>query len=192
MFLFAHLGIGNQLVRPWTKNLTGKYFRRAVLVGTLLPDLIDKPIYYSVYYLSSLNIPIGPFGFITQTRTFGHTAIFLFALALLAFYRQSKLLAALALGTATHLVLDSWSDSFLHHHWMGGQTVLLWPFLGWQFPPDPYGGLTAHLSLVKRPVILYGEIIGIGLLAWDYWKRRHPELLQRKKLKRRKIIIPLD
>ena len=42
MFIFGHLGIGSKMVYPWRKQIT----RGALLVGTVLPDLIDKPLYY--------------------------------------------------------------------------------------------------------------------------------------------------
>jgi hypothetical protein len=51
MLPLAHLGIGSNLVRPWWKKLD----LRALLFGTLLPDLIDKPLYHVPALLTGLH-----------------------------------------------------------------------------------------------------------------------------------------
>ena len=44
MFVFGHLGIGYKLASPWSRRLS----KRLILLGTVLPDLIDKPVYYGL------------------------------------------------------------------------------------------------------------------------------------------------
>ena len=100
MLPLAHMGIGSKLVNTWSKELP----RWALLAGTLLPDVIDKPLYYILFAITRLNG--GHLGLINNSRTVGHTAMFLLALTLLAVTRRSRVLAALALGVATHLMLD--------------------------------------------------------------------------------------
>jgi membrane-bound metal-dependent hydrolase YbcI (DUF457 family) len=166
MFLFGHLGIGSKIISPLTRGLS----RKAVLIGTILPDLIDKPLYYG---LSAITKKQGSdLGIISGTRTFGHTALFLLLLTLISIARKSKLFAALALGTASHLLLDSWLTLFgpkIHHDHF--QIVLLWPWKGWNFPVIPYHGLGEHLSIISRPDLYWPELIGLAILLWDYWKQ---------------------
>src|SRR4051812_43545813 len=104
MFVFGHLGIGSKLATPWAQGLP----RRWLLVGTLLPDLIDKPLYYGLSFATGKSGT--DLGLISGTRTFGHTALFLVLLALGSIIRRSRILAALALGTATHLLIDNFGD----------------------------------------------------------------------------------
>src|SRR4051812_48147673 len=107
MFVFGHLGIGSKMISPWTKNLS----RPMVLLGTLLPDLIDKPLYYLkvlFFGIESTTLPL-----ISGSRTFAHTALFLIALSIVGIVRRSRTLAAICLGVGTHFILDGWSDHFL-------------------------------------------------------------------------------
>ncbi|MBI5201898.1 MAG: metal-dependent hydrolase, partial [Elusimicrobia bacterium] len=41
MIFFGHLGLGDALAAPVRRGLP----RRWVLLGTVLPDLLDKPLY---------------------------------------------------------------------------------------------------------------------------------------------------
>src|SRR5580704_10954240 len=97
MFVFGHIGIGRTLAGPWRRRLPAFPF----IVGALLPDLIDKPLYYSRIW-----------EFVSCTRTFGHTGLLLALIGAVAYLTRSRGLAALALGVATHLVLDCVLDVF--------------------------------------------------------------------------------
>src|SRR6185312_7307809 len=101
MFVLAHLGIGLELARPWRRRLPVK----PLLLGTLLPDLIDKPLYYGLAWATGRRGYA--IGLISGTRTFGHTVLFAAAIAAYAAARRSKAAAAVALGCATHLILDA-------------------------------------------------------------------------------------
>jgi len=167
MFVFAHTGIGSTLVRPWRKKLP----RGMLLLGTLLPDLIDKSLYYGVTFLHRFDP--GGLALVSGTRTFGHTALFLLILSWIAVIRGSRSLAALALGVATHLLLDGFADTFGPDvPGDGTASALLWPLTGWSFPWSPYGSLSEHLSAFAAPFFLWAEAIGIALLALDFAESR--------------------
>jgi hypothetical protein len=173
MFLFGHLGIGSKIVSPLTRGLP----RSAVLWGAILPDLIDKPLYYGLSFLTGKRGEA--LGMISSTRTFAHTGLFLLLLTLIAIFKRSRVFAALALGVASHLVLDSWTGLVLFRDQPKlFHRVVLWPFFGTQFPVIPYQNLSEHLSILAQPVLIWAEIIGAAILAWDYWKKRRFRLSQ--------------
>lgn len=164
MWIFGHLGIGSKLAAPLSRKLPYGW----LLLGTILPDLIDKPLFY---LLGS------KFELISCTRTLGHTAIFTFGLALLASLRKSKLLAAITLGVASHLVLDGFQDYWIHrvlHHEGESSLILaaLFPFYEPRFGMMPYDSLLDHLKSGNRPIVLTAEGIGLLFLGWDWWKKK--------------------
>src|ERR1700733_5728748 len=101
MIFFGHLGIGLKTAQPFRRDLPLK----PLLLGTLLPDLIDKTLYYGLSFATGRRG--AELRLISGTRTFGHTILFTLALGAIAARRRSKTLAALALGSATHLFLDA-------------------------------------------------------------------------------------
>jgi hypothetical protein len=184
MFVFGHLGIGSKIVSPWSKGLS----YRLVLLGALLPDLVDKSLYYGLSAATGKHA--AELGLICGTRTFAHTAIVLIALALLVFANRSKALAAIALGWASHLLLDNLQDLFLHQtHSLtflsdSTQSPLLWPFSGSSFPVMPFQDFHQHMGSVVHPFLIAAEIVGFLLLAWDGWKNRHQsEIIDRGSLR---------
>jgi len=169
MFIFGHMGIGSKIVSPWTLDLP----KRWLLIGTILPDLIDKPLYYGLVVATGKHAL--DLGLVSGTRSFGHTAILGVTLTLLAFFLRSRPLAALALGNATHLLLDSVAEA-----WMGGVhpeagilLAILFPFLGWKFPVYPFHSAGEHLQSILHPRLLLSEAAGLSLLGWDFWKSKH-------------------
>ena len=167
MFLLGHLGIGLKTASPFHRDLPLK----PLLLGTLLPDLIDKPLYYGLAWATGRR---GfELGLISGTRTFGHTLLFTISLAALASARRSKMIAALALGSATHLLLDVVSDVFTRTTDYSLK-ILAWPLLGWRFPGYMYEGLGEHLGHFRQPFFLYAELIGAIILIaeWRDARRR--------------------
>jgi hypothetical protein len=168
VFVLGHLGIGAWLARPWTRG--GQL--RLVLLGALLPDLIDKPLYYGLSWATGLQG--AALGLISSTRTFGHTA--LFALAVLgALWSRGG--AAIALGMATHLVLDLGGDAVAllvpsAPPRAGPPTLaaVLWPLLGLQFPVSPFKGVGEHLLAAGNAYNVAGEAVG-ALLLFRLWRR---------------------
>ena len=107
---------------------------RLLLVGALLPDLIDTPVGLVFY---------DDFG---GVRLFSHTILFasfvmLAVVVLTRRGRPRKRWMPLAIGILTHLVLDAmWADP----------ESLWWPFLGTDFATSGFGSagalVTATLS----------------------------------------------
>ena len=163
MFLLGHLGFGLRTARPFRRGLPLK----PLLLGTLLPDLIDKPLYYGLSLATDRRGVA--LGLISGTRTFGHTLLFTASLAGLAAARRSKLFAALALGAATHLFLDVVSDAFTRRADFSLR-VLVWPLMGWRFPGSLYSNLGEHLGQFHEPFFFYAELAG-GLLLLAEWRK---------------------
>jgi hypothetical protein len=165
MFPLGHLGIGLKTAQPFKRGLPLK----PLLLGTLLPDLIDKPLYHGLALATGRQG--AELGIVAGTRSFGHTLLFTAALWALARARRSKALAALALGASTHLLLDLVTDAFIVPAFFKGgaadtSRILAWPLLGWQFPFTTRG-LFDHLGHVFNPFILSAEILGALILLWE-------------------------
>lgn len=162
MFVLGHLGLGKAVaLRPY-RHFTRRD-RRIFLAGALLPDLLDKPLYYGAAWWTGRQG--GAIGLISGTHTFGHTGLFLLTLTGIAVITRSSAARALALGVATHYLLDVIGLSLDHH-------TILWPLCGWRFPFYPFSGLGQHLSTILRPVTLAGEVLGAAVLWWDHRRRR--------------------
>ena len=172
MFALGHLGLGKAVATPIYRRFTsgGKW---AFLVGTLLPDLIDKPLYYGMSWWTGKQGE--QLGLISGTHTIGHTGVLLLAIFGATLVTKIPVARALALGVATHLLLDLVGLSLDHR-------TLLWPLFGWRFPFYPFSGVGQHLGTILRPVTLAGEILGAAFLFWGYWLGRRPRASQRSPL----------
>ncbi len=136
-----------------------------LVAGTLLPDLIDKPLYYA--HLST---------FISCTRTFGHTGLFLIGTILAAWFARSRVLAAIAVGVATHLVIDCVMDAVAGGPFRESSAIVaaVWPLLGTSFARYDTA-MFDHLRRLISPAILLTEAIGLILiLAMAAADRRRP------------------
>jgi len=159
MFALGHLGLGKTIAaRPYRRF--SRREKRAFFLGTLLPDLIDKPLFYLPFWITGRRGEI-----LSGTHLFAHTGLFLLALTAAALLTRSPPLRALAIGVATHFVLDCVGLSM-------GLGTLLWPLLGWNFPSFPFKNLGHHLATILNPVTLAGELAGGAILWWDYHKAR--------------------
>ena len=162
MFALGHLGIGKKLAaRPYRRFSAVE--KRAFFLGALLPDLIDKPLFYIPFWLTGRRGEAA--GILSGTHLFAHTAVFLLALAVAAPLTRSPSLRAIAIGVATHFVLDVVGLSM-------GIGTLLWPAFGWRFPTYPFRNLGQHLTTILNPITLAGELLGAAILLWDYWRAR--------------------
>jgi len=166
MFVLGHLGIGKRLASRAYRGFS-RAARRAFFVGALLPDLIDKPLYYGWSWLTGKHGADA--GLISGTHLFGHTGLFLLVVTATAVVTGSRPLRALAIGVVTHLVLDFVGLSM-------DLRTLLWPALGWQFPSYPFASVTEHLGTMFRPVTFAGEALGAAILWWDYRAARSASL----------------
>ena len=110
------------VTRSRARSNTAQHLRidyRFILLGSLLPDFIDKPLALWIL-LEVVN---------QSSRNFGHTFIFsigllAIGLVLLELIRSNRPLL-LSLASLGHLLLDAMWHS---------PSVLLWPFSGWSFP----------------------------------------------------------
>ena len=124
---------------------------RLLLLGSMLPDIIDKPL--GVWLLRDT---------LSNGRVFGHTLLFALLLVATGTYlysrQRSRGLLCLSLGCVAHLCLDEM--------WLN-PTTLLWPLYGWSFEKID----TSHwvekvlISLGTEPGVYIPEIIGGLLLA---------------------------
>lgn len=173
MLPLGHMGIGLQLVRPLTADLSKKW----VLVGALLPDLIDKPLYYGLTYFP-------PFDFLQEgvvqgTRTFGHTGLVLFLLTVYAVSKGSSRMIALSLGVASHLFLDVMGDSLELFDQSATVKAILFPFLGLKFNALRPISMGSHLEgSVRTSYVAISEVIGVLLLGYEYLRTRTKPLIK--------------
>lgn len=171
MIFFGHLGIGKTLANPFARQLPARW----LLLGTIFPDLIDKPLYYGLMFWSGKSG--AELGIICGTRTFGHTALLLLLIGVISLFRRSAIAAALAFGVATHLLLDGLTDHYVYISGIADPTfvtALLWPFVApHHFPVIPHTDVGEHLASWKNPFLWISELIGASLLGWDFWKQRH-------------------
>lgn len=152
MFVLGHIGIG----RTMLGRARWKIPAAAFVLGALLPDIIDKPLYYA--HVAR---------YVSGTRTFAHTGLFLCALAAIARLRRSRLWGAVTIGVATHLLLDGFVD-MLKPDPSSAWIAFTWPFLHAQFALSPFHSPLEQLHEVGIPVILISEIVGGLLLVREY------------------------
>jgi hypothetical protein len=173
MFILGHTGIGSTLAAPFTK--TEARWSPWLLAGTILPDLIDKPLYYGLVWITGRRG--AALGLISSTRTVGHTALLLLAVLLVGWLGRHRGLVAVALGMATHLLLDAGGEFWRPQISLRGTPeypstlcAIFYPLLGWRFPVMPFQDLAGHVGSLRSPYVIVGELIG-GLLLWRRWRR---------------------
>jgi hypothetical protein len=151
VFILAHIGIGRTIARPWSRRLPVIAF----VVGALLPDAIDKPLFY---------LHLSPY--ITATRTVAHSGLFLVIVLAIALLRRSRAWLAVVVGMATHLALDCLMDSIsTEPH--SAIVALGWPFLTRQFVNYPFRSPVEHLEHLWNIHVLVTELIGLVLIVWE-------------------------
>jgi LexA-binding, inner membrane-associated putative hydrolase len=162
VFALGHLGVGKAIAaRPYRRFSTVE--KRAFFLGALLPDLIDKPLFYIPFWLTGGRSAAARI--LSGTHLWAHTCLFLLVLVAAARITRSLPLRAVAIGVATHLALDCVVLSM-------GLGTLLWPLLGWHFPAYPFKHFGQHLATILNPITLAGELLGAAVLLWDWRKAR--------------------
>ena len=142
---------------PSPRSRSARSFRRAS------PRFIDKPLFYIPFWLTGRRGAAA--GILSGTHLFAHTGLFLLALVVAARLTRFPAARAVAIGVATHFVLDLVGLSM-------GLGTLLWPLFGWHFPAFPFRNLGMHLRTILNPITLAGELLGAAILLWDYRKAR--------------------
>lgn len=165
MLLFGHPGItlGVATVLAHAVNIRGRKTSmftslsryadiRLLLVGSLLPDIIDKPVGH-YFFRDTFN----------NGRIFSHTLLFLILISAVGFYlyrrHRQVWMFTLAAGTFMHLVLDEM--------WITPAT-LFWPVLGFTFEKAEINNWLSNIfrELFSSPVVYIPEAIGLAILLW--------------------------
>lgn len=126
---------------------------RLVLLGSMLPDIIDKPL--GTWLLVDT---------LSNGRIYAHTLLLSLVLAALGIYlglaRRGSGWLWLAIGSMVHLALDQM--------WRSPGT-LFWPLYGLKFPAVDTNGWVERvfLNMLREPSVYVPEIIGaLVLLAF--------------------------
>ncbi len=125
---------------------------RLLLLGSLLPDIIDKPV--GQYFLADT---------FSNGRIFSHTLLLwlLVTMAAVWLYRARRRTAgfALSFGVGLHLILDEM--------WLYPKT-LFWPTLGLSFDEVDLAGWLSGMweALLSRPDVYVPELLGALILLW--------------------------
>ena len=164
MLFFGHIGIPLATARISHKKIyksaTAKFIEsldyRILIIGALLPDLIDKPL--SLY----LGKAIG------TTQSFGHTLIFAVILLFAGLFLYQKcgkrLFLTLAIGILFHQVLDLVTMNYKN---------FFWPLYGFKFIQSKQfeTSLTQKLiNHISSPYYLIGEIVGLIITTYYFVK----------------------
>ncbi len=139
----------------WFTSLGNRIDIRLLLIGSLLPDIIDKPVGQLLFRETFSN-----------SRIFSHSLLFLIVIALAGFFvyriRGKIWLTVLSFGTFTHLVFDQmWLE----------QRTLLWPFYGFAFERVDTTHWVQGMSrrLLTDPAVYVPEIVGGIILVLFVW-----------------------
>jgi hypothetical protein len=165
LFVLGHVGIGPRLLGSLRRRLPARW----LLLGCLLPDLIDKPLFYGLLWTEGHADAL-----IRGSRSVGHSGLFLLALIALAAIARRPSMWAVAAGVVTHLALDiagelitgAAPDSSI---WM----AIFYPAFDGSFPKAHFRSMLEHLKLsAENFYVLSGEVAGAALLLRARWVRR--------------------
>lgn len=162
MIFFGHLGLTTAVVKTCEvkfhkdKKPNDKFpiDYRVVLAGSILPDIIDKPIGAGLFRNTFHN-----------SRIFAHTLLFSLLLVMTGLYilykHRNNNILLLGICSSVHLVLDSM--------WLY-PSILFWPYFGWKFPVRPEGNWVESdiLRLLSDPRYYLPELIGFIIMAYYF------------------------
>ena len=154
MLLFGHIGITLGIAWFVESKLKVKMDYMLIILGSLLPDIIDKP-------LGMIILPLH------NGRVFAHTLLFvLILLAIGLRYRKSLFLSFASL---LHLIED--------RMWNEPQT-LFWPLLGFEFPAKEHASFCNYLSRILMEYIpsfsyvFVSEVVGATIILMFLLSKR--------------------
>jgi hypothetical protein len=134
--------------------LIGRGDLACLALGSMLPDMIDKPLSLIIYGTPAMG------------RSVSHTFLFLLVMATIAFYLKNLRLASVSGGVLAHLFLDS--------IWIS-PAIFLWPLLG-NFPLSKEQNIFDYmLNLLlglRNPEILIPEVLGLAYLIYFSFRKR--------------------
>ncbi len=153
MIFFGHLGLTGLAAKAVEKSLGNiKIDYRVVFVGSILPDLIDKPI---GRFLFAETFHTG--------RVFAHTLLFIFLLLGIGYYRWHRYQKSGWLVLTGSCLFHDIFDAM----WMIPETFY-WPLYGMKFYASTEGSwLQADLtSLMTDPASYVPEITGFIIILY--------------------------
>ncbi|MGB9133617.1 MAG: metal-dependent hydrolase [Methanosarcina sp.] len=160
MLLFGHIGVtlGVFFVLgifiPRLKSIINPKY---LVIGALLPDLVDKPLGRVIFSSTLAN-----------GRIIGHTLLFSLTLLLIGLYlykkREDIRIISLTVGSFFHLIEDQM--------WAIPKT-LFWPFMGLNFPKNytDYTGMEYLIRMIKNSFTFslsyssISEVLGMGVIV---------------------------
>lgn len=161
MWPWGHLAAGYLLYSVASRLVVDDWPRGAptvlVLFGTQAPDLVDKPLAWTL-------------GVLPTGRSLGHSvvvaAVVLPALWWVAASRDARpLAAAFSLGYLAHLLTDALYPLLaldVEH-----LTFLAWPLVSQPTPDESYGILAYFLTLEPTPELLFeGVLTALAAVVW--------------------------
>lgn len=168
MWPWGHAVVGYLLYTAYTRR---RYDRPPddvptvlLLVGTQFPDLIDKPLAWSL-------------GLLPSGRTLGHSLLVLVSLSLLVYtlaarYRDPEWGSAFAIGALSHAVVDVLPAAIRGEY--AYTTSLLWPLLSAP-PHDEYDRsvLGYFLTIEPTPLVAF-ELMLVILFVIIWWRDGRP------------------
>ncbi len=147
MFILGHIGFSFAALY-WLKRRAKDMDYRLLLLGSMLPDIIDKPLGLVAFADTVYN-----------GRIIAHTAVFAFVITVISIRMKSAKLKMLSMGIWLHLLLDF---MFLY------PATLLWPLFGGFKPLAYHPDFTAEL--VSNPFVYTTEAIGLAFLLHIFAK----------------------
>lgn len=142
-------------VASWFVSLGRRIDIRLLLVGSVLPDIIDKPVGQLLFRETFSN-----------GRIFCHTLLFFILITVAGFllYRSwgKTWLLIFSFGTFIHLILDEM--------WLVPE-ILLWPLYGFAFPKAELTDWMQNIfrALFRNPEVYIPEIVGGIILILFLW-----------------------
>ena len=145
MLLFGHIGITLGVAWLIESKLRVKIDYRQIAIGSLLPDMIDKPV-------GMILLPIN------NGRIFGHTLLFVLILLIIGLkYRKSLFLS---FASFLHLIEDEiWNEP----------ETLFWPLLG-EFPAKEHSSFYEYIERILSEYtpslshVFISEVIGFIII----------------------------
>ena len=133
------------------RDTSGNLDYRMIIIGSMLPDIIDKPL---LLLFSESGLFTG--------RSHAHTLLFAVLLLSAGILSRKSWLLTLALANITHLVLDSLWDN---------PKTLFWPFLGGFEPYEAEGWFSdIWYNMTHLPETYVPEVIGLIVTAFLVYK----------------------
>lgn len=137
---------------PWLVSLGDRIDIRILLIGSMLPDIIDKPV--GLYFFRDT---------FSTGRIFCHTLLFLIFITLVGVclykLKGKPWLLVLSFGTFIHLLSDQM--------WLAHKTFL-WPFYGLAFEREDITDWATKMlhALHTDPSVYLPEFAGMVVLIW--------------------------